>query len=302
MLEPAPTIAQFSAILQPMFKIGEFSKLGRVSTRMLRHYDKLGLLVPEAIDEWTGYRYYTIQQLPRLHRILALKDMGLSLQQITDLLQADGELPTAQLRGILALKRSELALEMQEVEQRLAQVEARLAQLERGDDPSPYEIVIKPVDPLPVASLSQEVPHMHEMGVYCAALTRALYRHLQDRRIAWTAPELMLYHNEEYQETDLQVEACVALPDPLPAPQPADEALQFRVLPGHELVASLIYEGPFMDMTPAILELIRWVGMHGHVPAGPLRELHLSGPAHPDNPPDAAPVVELQMPIARAAH
>ena len=71
-----------------MFKIGEFSKLGQVSTRMLRHYDKLGLLVPDQIDEWTGYRYYTIQQLPRLHRIIALKDMGLSLQQITDLLGA----------------------------------------------------------------------------------------------------------------------------------------------------------------------------------------------------------------------
>ena len=72
----------------------------------------------------------------------------------------------------------------------------------------------------------------------------------------------------------------------------------FRELPGHELAASLIYEGSFMEITPAVLELLRWVGLHKHVPAGPLRELHLSGPAHPDQPVAELPVVELQVPIA----
>ncbi|MEJ2753733.1 MAG: helix-turn-helix domain-containing protein, partial [Chloroflexota bacterium] len=74
-----------------MFKIGEFSQLGQVSTRMLRHYDKMGLLQPSYTDEWTGYRYYTIEQLSRLHRIIALKDLGLSLAQIADLLNTEGD-------------------------------------------------------------------------------------------------------------------------------------------------------------------------------------------------------------------
>ena len=134
-----------------MFRIGEFSKLGQVSTRMLRHYDKLGLLVPDHIDPWTEYRYYTIQQLPRLHRIIALKELGLSLQQISKLLEADDDVPAEQLRGMLTLKRSELTREMHEMERRLAEVEARLAQLERGDGPSPYEIVVKSVTAMPVA-------------------------------------------------------------------------------------------------------------------------------------------------------
>jgi DNA-binding transcriptional MerR regulator len=282
-----------------MFRIGEFSKLGQVSTRMLRHYDKLGLLVPNQVDEWTSYRYYTIQQLPRLHRIIALKEMGLSLQQIAELLGEDDNLPTEQLRGMLALKRSELAREMREVEQRLVQVEARLAQLERGDGPSPYEIVVKSVAAMPVASLKQRVPHVDEMDYYCRALTRALYGKLNAAHIAWSGPELILYHAEEYRETDLNVEACVGLAELPAATVDADEAVFFRELPGHELVASLIYEGPFVEMMPAVLELLRWVGVHRHVPVGPLRELHLSGPAHPDKPSAEAPVVELQAPIAR---
>ena len=69
-----------------MFKIGDFSRLAQVSVRMLRHYDKLGLLEPSYTDRFTGYRYYTIDQLPRLNRIVALNDLGLTLAQISDLL------------------------------------------------------------------------------------------------------------------------------------------------------------------------------------------------------------------------
>ena len=92
-----------------MFKIGDFSRLAQVSVRMLRHYDKLGLLEPSFTDRFTGYRYYTIDQLPRLNRIVALNDLGLTLAQIADLLGKDDKLPAEQLRGMLALRRAELA-------------------------------------------------------------------------------------------------------------------------------------------------------------------------------------------------
>lgn len=69
-----------------MFKIGEFSKMTQVSARMLRHYDKLGLLQPNVVDRFTGYRYYTLEQIPQLNRLLALKDLGFSLNEIAHLL------------------------------------------------------------------------------------------------------------------------------------------------------------------------------------------------------------------------
>ena len=69
-----------------MFMIGEFAQIGRVTGRLLRYYDQLGLLTPEHTDRSTGYRYYSARQLPRLNRILALKALGFSLDKIATLL------------------------------------------------------------------------------------------------------------------------------------------------------------------------------------------------------------------------
>lgn len=284
-----------------MFKIGEFSQLGQVSSRMLRHYDKLGLLVPSETDAWTGYRYYTIDQLARLHRIVALKDLGLSLQQIGELLAADDDLPLAQLQGMLRLKQAEVEREIDAGRNRLQRIAARLAQLEAADGPSPYEIAVKSIAPQPIASIRAVVPHIAEMGFYCASMTQQIYRALRAAHIRPLQPELILYHETEYKETDLDVEAAVAVhPRYVPHP-PLSETLSFREAPGHELAASLIYEGPYSQMTPAILALLRWIGLNRHVPVGPLRELHLSGPAHPDGAAadDADAVTELIIPIER---
>jgi DNA-binding transcriptional MerR regulator len=92
--------------LASVLKIGEFSQLGRVSVRMLRHYDATGLLKPAQVDRLSAYRFYAVEQLPRLNRILALKDLGLSLEQVGRLL--DGEDPQAsELRVTLAMRRAQ---------------------------------------------------------------------------------------------------------------------------------------------------------------------------------------------------
>ena len=82
-----------------MIRIGDFSKLSRVSVKTLRFYDEMGLLKPVDVDRFTGYRYYEFDQLPRLYRILALKDLGFSLEEIGRLLE--GEVSVEQKRGIL---------------------------------------------------------------------------------------------------------------------------------------------------------------------------------------------------------
>ncbi|MCG2769146.1 MAG: helix-turn-helix domain-containing protein, partial [Anaerolineae bacterium] len=104
-----------------MFKIGEFSKLSQVAVKTLRYYDEIGLLKPAEVDRFTSYRYYSAAQLPRLHRILALKDLGLSLAQVARLL--DGDLPSEQIRGMLRMKQVQLQQQVQEEQARLARVE-----------------------------------------------------------------------------------------------------------------------------------------------------------------------------------
>ena len=98
---------------------------------MLRHYDQMGLLKPSQTDEWTGYRYYTIEQLARLHRIIALKGLGFSLEQVADLLNRGETVPALELRGMLKLRQAEITRELQEKQSQLASVETRLQQIEQ---------------------------------------------------------------------------------------------------------------------------------------------------------------------------
>lgn len=113
-----------------MLRIGEFSRHSQVSVKTLRYYDKIGLLKPAWVDRFTGYRYYSADQLPRLNRILALKDLGLSLDQIGWLL--DDEPSPAEIRWMLRMKRAEIRQQLADQQARLARVEARLAQIEQG--------------------------------------------------------------------------------------------------------------------------------------------------------------------------
>src|SRR5919202_3179595 len=139
-----------------MFKIGVFSRISQVPVATLRFYDEVGLLKPMRLDPFTGSPYYAADKLPRLNRILALKDLGFSLEQIAHLL--DEDLPTAQLRGMLRLKRMELQQRLQDEQARLARVEARLRQIELEESMPTHEIVLKHVDPLTVARVCTVVP------------------------------------------------------------------------------------------------------------------------------------------------
>src|SRR6266498_5602480 len=126
-----------------MIRIGDFSKLSRVSVKTLRFYDEMGLLKPVEVDRFTGYRYYEFDQLPRLYRILALKDLGFSLEEISQLLE-DG-LSTEQMRGMLKLRRAEIRQRVEEETARLERVDGWLRQIEQENSMSKYDIVIKKI-------------------------------------------------------------------------------------------------------------------------------------------------------------
>lgn len=288
---------RLSGRLPILFKIGDFSRLAQISVRMLRHYDMLGLLTPNHVDRFTGYRYYTIDQLPRLNRILALNGLGLTLQEIADLLGGGTEIPLDHLRGMLLLRQKELERELAEKRWQLASVEARLQQIEHENNPNPYEVVVKTLEPLPVASIRLISPTVQEVGSYCNALHGQLYRRLRQYGIEPIAPEVTFYHHNEYVEVDIDIEVATAISDAALAAAPVVDAVQFREVSGCELAATLIFEGAFEGVVAAIQPLLRWIGLHNHVPAGPLRELHLSGPVQENGGQHAVNVIELQMPI-----
>jgi DNA-binding transcriptional MerR regulator len=256
-----------------MFRIGDFSQLGQVSIRTLRLYDEMNLLKPAQIDKFTGYRYYTIEQLPRLNRILALKDLGLSLGQIGDLLQRD--LPPDQLRGMLMLKQAEIEQQMQEMQQQMRRVAARLTQIELEGRPPQYEVVIKSVEAQTIASCRRMVPDLSVMQGQRCEMYETLYRWLADNHIEARDPELAIYYNAEFCETSIDMELGTLIDRRQPSDACLAAGIAIHELPAVETLASVVHKGDIWDVSQAMVALYAWIGSHGYASAGPYRELHL---------------------------
>ena len=256
-----------------MFRIGDFSQLGQVSIRTLRLYDEMGLLKPAQIDRFTSYRYYTIEQLPRLNRILALKDLGLSLDQIGELIKRD--LPVDQLRGMLMLKQAEIEQEMQAMQTQMRRVEARLKQIEREGKPPQYEVVIKSVEAQTIVSCRRVVPDLTVMQDYRCEMYQTLYRWLDDQTIGRREPELAIYHTAEYDERNIDMELATPIDPRALIGAALPESIVIRELPAVETMASVIHKGDIWEVSQAMVALYSWIGSHGYASAGSYRELHL---------------------------
>jgi DNA-binding transcriptional MerR regulator len=135
-----------------MLTIGDFARHGRVSVRMLRHYDAVGLLRPAHVDQSSGYRFYKAVQLSRLNRIVALKDLGFTLQQVQAIL--DEDVSTEELRGMLRLRRAELEAALVETAAGLVQVEARLRSIENEGSMLAEDVIIRHLPAARLAELS----------------------------------------------------------------------------------------------------------------------------------------------------
>jgi DNA-binding transcriptional MerR regulator len=269
-----------------MFKIGEFSTLSRVSIKTLRHYDDLGLLKPASVDRFTSYRYYTAAQLPRLNRILALKDLGLSLEQIRRLLEEG--LPAAELRGMLRIKQVELEQHLAEEHARLRRVAARLQQIEEENAMPTYEVILKEMPSQRVASLRGIVPDYGAQG----PLWEELSSYLAEHGLKPNAACLTLYHDEEFRERDVDVEVC----EPVDAPL-ADGRVRVHDLPAG-LVASTVHHGPYDGLNGAYGALMGWISANGYRIVGANREIYLRNRAdHGVAPEDL--VTEVQFPVAK---
>ena len=274
-----------------MFKIGDFAKLTRVSVKTLHHYGDVGLFKPAWTDAATGYRFYSFEQLPRLNRILALKDLGFTLQQVADIL--DEGLSPGELEGMLRLRRAELEAQVAGAEISLRNVAARLYQIHREGKMSEHEVVLKPVGSLIVASAREIVTSPERMRERCLALLGEVFKVVEEHKLPRGGTTLALYHGSE---GGVDVEMAVMLEGS--APPQRYENVTVRELPA-ESVASVVYKGSFnaFDVIGQIhADIGRWVEASGYKIAGPSREIYLQPPE--DYRQDG--VMELQYPVARA--
>lgn len=271
-----------------MIRIGTFARLAQVSVVALRHYDDLGLLEPSSLDPETGYRYYSVAQLPRLNRILALKGLGFSLEQIRFLL--DDGLSQEQLRGMLTLKRAEVERRLEEELERLARIEARFKQIEKEDAVSQHEVVKKTVLPMRVASLRVTIPTNDEVPRYLNPAFEEVHTFLAAHGVKSDGAHLALWHTSAETLADEDAEAAVPIADGLSG----SERVKVYELPQVE-VASAVHHGDFSAFTQLHTALLGWIEANGYRVSGPFREIYIE-----HDPADLSrSTTEVQYPIER---
>ncbi len=237
-------------------KIGEFARVGQVSIATLRYYDQCGLLKPNALDPDTGYRYYTLDQLSRLNRILALKDFGFPLEQIARLLEEN--LSLDQLRVMFTLKQAQTK-HMIEIEQaRLARIAARLRQIEQEGIMPAYEVLLKQVDPLLVASMRSLIPIGDDLGKHY----ETIIAYLEQQHIQHSHPSMLLFHSRyEWHDDYMAIDVETAIP--LSSALSRNEQISIRTLPG-ALMASTVHFGDDLSIGLAHATLYRWIRDNGY--------------------------------------
>ncbi len=269
-----------------MFTIGDFARHGRVSVRMLRHYDALGLLQPAYTDRLTGYRWYEARQLSRLNRIVALKDLGFTLEQVGSIL--DDKVSAEELRGMLRLRRAELHAQVTAGIARLAQVEARLEIIEREGAMPTDDIQVKRIPAVRVAELTGTAAGFEPESI--APVIGPLYdelRGLLERAgIVPVGPPVAWY--EDPPGDGVLVHAAM----PVNTDLRGGHAFSIVDLPEIEQAATIVHHGSMDNVVPTIQTLARWIEANGYRSAGYNRELYIEVGADPD-----AWVTELQEPI-----
>ena len=271
-----------------MIKIGDFARLSQVSVVTLRYYDEMDLLKPVKVDAFTGYRFYSADQLPRLNRILALKDFGFSLEQIK-LMLADGLTPE-QLRGMLTMQRREVEKRLVEEQARLTRIEARLRQIELEDKMPIYDVIVKIAPTMVVASRRVIIPTNDQVPHYLGPAYMEVYDYIQKQGVRDTGPCFALWHSpaDVYENED--VEAIV----PIDRPVKGTDRVQVYELPPTQ-VAAVVHHGTFEDFTQGHAALLEWMDANGYRIAGPYREIYIKH--EKDDLSDST--TEIQFPIEK---
>lgn len=280
-----------------MFKIGDFSRIARVSCRLLRYYDELGLLKPAIVDRLNGYRYYTAAQLPQLNRILVLKELGLSLEQIEQVLAEN--LSAEQLRAMLMLRRADIAQTLAAETERLRMIESRISQLDEEGRLSVDDVLIRDEPARTVLTARTTVRSFLEARGIIQQMVQSIPRGVPREALGSI---IGIVHSPEFEPDQIDVELGYILNrDHRLNPGSGESGLTaaglemcVRELPGVARMAVCVRIGLPEQAHLVTAKIGQFVENNRYVLAGPGREVFLQTP-HPDRMEES--VVEMQYPI-----
>ena len=268
-------------------KIGEFSQMMQVTVKTLRHYEQKGLLLPCEVDEWTGYRYYTIDQMQRLKSIRQLQRLGFSLDEIRELYEDDSHDPDI----------SQLTRKIRETEQRLRTLMERRERLQNWRDSKKQiktmeKFSIQALPEIIVASHREVIPSYETIGDMCCNTIGP-----EMQRLGCRCPPpgycFTIEHNEEYKPTDIDIEYCEQVEE-----MGQDSAIiQFKRLSEVPTALCMKHYGPYDRFYESYTELFKYVEEHGYRIVGRPRCSYVDGIWNQEDPEKWLSIIQLPVEI-----
>lgn len=271
-----------------MLRIGDFSKLSRISVRMLRHYDQIGLLIPENIDEFTNYRYYSENQLPIAGRITALKDMGFSLTSIVDILKNyDNSL---ELSKFLEIKHIEVKEQVEDAKRRLRLLESAVEGLRKDGRNMKYNVILKKLPEMYVASVRKTIPtYEHEGMLWGILMQETSHLNMQNGDPCYA---LAIFHDGEFKENNVDIEVQKSVK----GKYENTENVVFKTVESIE-IASSTYKGSYEQMNEVNQAVANWVRDNDYEFKGLSFNIYHVSPYETKNPEEF--VTEVCYPIKK---
>ncbi len=266
-------------------KIGEFSKMMQVTVKTLRHYEQKGLLMPDDVDEWTGYRYYSITQMQRLNTIRGLQRQGFSLEEIKDLLEDESQMPSvAQLTKKIEETERQLQILMERRHQLLKWMDShkQIRTMEKFSIQSLPEII--------VASHREIIPDYSALGQLCVNKIGP-----EMQRLGCKCPPpgycFTIEHHQEYRATDLDIEYCEQVEE-----MGTDNTIiQFKRLPAVPKALCMKHVGPYERFHESFTEAFAYMEEQGYKLAGPLRTSYIDGVWNKANPEEWLSIIQIPI-------
>jgi len=270
-----------------MYKIGLFSKMNKVTVKTLRHYDEIGLLKPSRVDEETGYRYYSSKEILRLHRILALKQIGFSLAEIIEAMEKD--MSAERMLEYLEGKYDAISRTIEDERAKLNKVKAYMKIIRQEEEYMSYEVVLKELPEVIVASMRTVIPDYEAFNTIYPKMGR--YMQEQNSRCALPEYCFTIYHDGEYKEKDIDVEICQAV---MEYGKDSDE-VKFKKIDAVETAACVFHKGPYNTIGMAYGAVMQWIEENGYQVMGLPRESYIDGIWNKENPDEW--LTEVQVPV-----
>jgi DNA-binding transcriptional MerR regulator len=270
------------------YKIGDFSRISRVTVRTLRYYNEIGLLKPVRVDESTGYRYYSIEQLPKLNRIIMLKEIGLSLDDIGSTL--NGGTPVDHIKQLLQVKKSEIQERLNLDARRLRRVEIWLDRVDHeGLIPAGIYIRRKTIPEVRVISKREKGTYEETTLKLYQEIMEYIDRFGNEETPVIAGPVTGLFYDDDYKETDADIEVAVPISGEVPV---HESSFEIKTLPEVDVI-SAVYKGPSYDIHRTYAQIMEYAEVHKLKLDTPLREIYLT---YPELDPDEGLSIEIQCP------